>query len=335
MLCAEGVGPPPEGRGAFTRLGRCDFRETMKALTKDRPLVIGIGEVLWDLLPAGKQLGGAPANFAYHAHALGAEALVVSRVGDDALGREILDRLRGLGLRTDGISTDPSAPTGTVSVALDAHGTPTFTIHENVAWDLLQAGENILEEASRADAVCFGTLAQRNPTARAAIRAVLRAAPPAALRVFDINLRQRFWTPGLIVDSLQLADVLKLNDEELPVVARLLGSSGDEASQLRQLAARFELKAVALTKGANGSVLLAGDELVRRAGSKLIIADTVGAGDSYTAALTLGLLAGHEPEQILERAHRVADYVCTQPGAMPPTPRYVCGARKAKGATHP
>jgi len=295
----------------------------LKKAREGRPLVIGVGEVLWDLLPAGKQLGGAPANFAYHAHALGAEALVVSRVGNDAPGREILDRLSGLGLRTDGITTDSSAPTGTVSVALDAEGQPTFTIHENVAWDFIEAGNGVLREAARANAICFGTLAQRQPVARAAIRAVLDAAPPTTLRIFDINLRQHFWSRELIVESLQSADVLKLNDEELPALARLLGMAGDESTLLRQLAARFDLKAVALTKGAKGSSLLAAGELVNCPGSRIAVADTVGAGDSYTAALALGLLAGHEPERIIEFAHLVADYVCTQPGATPPMPAHL------------
>lgn len=298
----------------------------MKTTPIWRPLVIGVGEVLWDLLPAGRQLGGAPANFAYHAHALGAEALVVSRVGNDSLGRELLSRLRGVGLRSDGITIDSSAPTGTVSVALDAKGKPTFTIHENVAWDLIEASKETLDGTARADAVCFGTLAQRNLVSRTAIRAILQATPAAALHIFDINLRQHFWSEEIILKSLELADVLKLNDDELPVVAGLLGLSGDVSDQMRQIAQRFQLKAVALTKGANGSSLLVGDELVSRPGSNLQIVDTVGAGDSYTAALALGLLAGHEPVRILESAHRIADYVCTQPGAMPPMPARVLNA---------
>jgi fructokinase len=293
---------------------------SLKATTKNKPLVLGVGELLWDLLPSGKQLGGATANFAYHAHALGAEALTVSRVGRDALGREILERLGSLGLRTDGISTDASAPTGTVDVALDPQGKPTFTIHENVAWDSLEASPEILAEAAQASAICFGTLAQRNPLTRAAIRAVLRAAPVGTLRIFDINLRQRFWSPELILESLAVANVLKLNDEELTVVAGLFGLSGNESDQLRQLAAQFQLKVVALTKGANGSVLLLDGELVSRPGSKLNVVDTVGAGDSYTAAMTIGLLGRQCPARILECAHRLADYVCTQPGAMPPLP---------------
>lgn len=292
--------------------------------------VIGLGEVLWDLLPGGKQLGGAPANFAYHAHALGAESLMVSRVGNDALGREILERLGGLGLRTDGITTDPAVPTGTVSVVLDSKGQPTFTIHENVAWDFLQAGADILREAAQADAICFGTLAQRHPAARAAIQEVLNAAPPAALRVFDLNLRQHFWSREVILESLQSATVLKLNDEELFMLARLLGLTGDEGGLLRQLAARYELEAVGLTKGANGSMLLADGELVSQPGSDVVVVDTVGAGDSYTAALTLGLLAGQEPQRIIEFAHRVADYVCTRAGAtpvLPPTIRSLASER--------
>ena len=292
----------------------------MNSTATNRPLVIGVGELLWDLLPGGRQLGGAPANFAYHAQALGAQALVVSRVGQDELGRDILEQLRRLGLRTDGITKDPAAPTGTVNVALDACGQPVFTIHENVAWDFIEPGNNVLEAASRAAAICFGTLAQRHPAARAAIRAVLHATPPAALRILDINLRQRFWSRELIVESLELAGVLKLNDEELPIVAELLGLAGDEFCLVRQLAARFALQAVALTQGARGSVLLVGGQTVSRPGSKLTVTDTVGAGDSYTAALALGLLAGHAPDQIAQFAHRVADYVCTQPGATPPMP---------------
>jgi len=305
---------------------------SMTSAAKDRPLIIGVGELLWDLLPGGKQVGGAAANFAYHAQALGAEALVVSRVGQDALGREILDRLRSFGLRTDGITTDLAYPTGTVSVALDTDGKPTFEIYEDVAWDFIEPSKAILDEASQADVICFGSLAQRNPAARASIRAMLKATPPAALCIFDINLRQHFWSRELIVESLDLADVLKLNDEELPIVAQAIGLAGSESSQLRQLAARFELKAVALTKGANGSSLLVGGELVSRPGSKLIVADTVGAGDSYTAALALGLLAGHEPNQIVECAHRVADFVCTQPGAMPLMPSQM---REAMKRFHP
>lgn len=285
-----------------------------------RPFCIGLGEVLWDLLPGGRQLGGAPANFAYHAHALGAESLLVSRVGNDRAGRDILARLAELGLRLDGVSIDLAAPTGTVSVAVDDLGQPAFTIHTDVAWDCLEAGDLVLREAARADAICFGSLGQRSPAARSAIQTVLGASRPQALRIFDVNLRQHFWSRDVIVESLQLANVLKLNEHELPILAGPLGLQGSEEDQLRQLAKTYQLRAVALTQGARGSLLLVGKTLVTRPAPAVEVVDTVGAGDSYTAALALGLLAGRAPMAIVEWAHRVAGYVCTQPGATPPMP---------------
>jgi fructokinase len=290
-----------------------------------RYFCIGLGEVLWDLLPGGRQLGGAPANFAYHAHALGAESLVVSRVGRDDLGRDLVEHLNALGLVTSGISVDPAAPTGTVSVTLDPTGQPTYTIHTDVAWDFLEAGPEVLRAAAGADAVCFGTLAQRHPVARESIRRVLQATRADALRIFDINLRQRFWSSEVILPSLEAANVLKLNDEELPVLVGLLGwTEVDEERCVGRLAERFGLRAVALTRGACGSRLWLDGRSVSWPLSgnpvPLPVVDTVGAGDSYTAALALGLLSGHPPEEILRIAHRVADFVCTRAGATPVMP---------------
>lgn len=290
-----------------------------------RFLCIGLGEVLWDLLPDGRQLGGAPANFAYHAHALGGDGRVISRVGSDDLGRDIVERLGGLGLSTAGISVDPVAPTGTVTVALDPSGQPAYTIHAGVAWDFLEAGSEVLLDAARADAVCFGTLAQRHPVARESIRRVLQATRADALRIFDINLRQRFWSSEVILPSLEAANVLKLNDEELPVLVGLLGwTEVDEERCMGRLADRFGLRAVALTRGACGSRLWLDGRSVSWPLSgnpvPLPVVDTVGAGDSYTAALALGLLSGHPPEEILRIAHRVADFVCTRAGATPVMP---------------
>ena len=282
-----------------------------------KPLVLGVGELLWDLLPSGKQPGGAPANFAYHARELGADALVISRVGNDPLGREILDHLAGLGLRTDGISTDPVIPTGAVVVSLDQQDKPAYTIQEPSAWDFIEARQDILRQAAQAEAVCFGSLAQRHPDACAAITAVITATPSSALRIFDVNLRQNYWSPELIRRSLKLANVLKLNDEELPLVAGALGVTGDESSALRQIADRFQLRAVALTKGAKGSVLLAGDTMVSRGVSRQTVVDTVGAGDAFTAALAVGLLRGCSLAEIQKVATEVAGYVCSFPGATP------------------
>ena len=286
------------------------------------PVILGLGEILWDLLPSGKQLGGAPANFAYHAHALGAETRVVSRVGNDPLGREILDRLRASGVPTEGVSTDPDAPTGTVSVELAADGQPRFIIHENVAWDRLADDDASRAFAARADAVCFGSLAQRREPSRSTIRAMVAATPATALRVFDINLRQSFYSQETIEASLRLANVLKLNDQELPVLAAMFGLRGHVRDQMAALAERFDLRAVALTRGSHGSLLLADGAWSDHAGLPVKVADTIGAGDSFTAALTLGLLARHPLDDINRHANEVAAYVCSQPGAMPLMPEF-------------
>lgn len=282
--------------------------------------VLAVGEILWDLLPSGKQLGGAPANFAYHAHALGAESRVVSRVGDDPLGREILARLHALGLPTDGVGVDTVAPTGTVSVELAADGQPRFTIHEDVAWDRLAADEASLAFAAQADAVCFGSLAQRSEPSRSCIRKLVTAAPVAALRVFDINLRQHFYSREIVEESLRLANALKLNDTELPVLAAMFGLGGSVREQLATLAERFGLRAVALTRGAHGSLLLAGGAWSEHAGLTVKVVDSVGAGDAFTAAMALGLLAGRPLDEINRHANEVAAYVCSQPGATPVLP---------------
>lgn len=285
-----------------------------------RVTAVGLGEVLWDLLPGGRQLGGAPANFAYHAGALGARAAVVSRVGCDADGRDLLARLQSLGLGTEGVETDPSAPTSTVSVTLGADGQPRYVIHEGVAWDGLAATEAARAVLRSADVVCFGTLAQRDPAARTALRALLAEAPPAALRVFDVNLRQHYHSAEIIASSLALAHVLKLNDAELPVLAAHFALGGDERAQLAALAARFSLRAVACTRGARGSLLLAAGRWSELPAEPVPVADTVGAGDSFTAALALGLLAGWPLDLVHRRAVALAAYVCTQPGATPPIP---------------
>ncbi|MEI6073672.1 MAG: carbohydrate kinase [Verrucomicrobiae bacterium] len=277
--------------------------------------VLAVGEILWDLLPSGKQLGGAPANFAYHAHALGAGARLISRVGNDPLGLEILDRLRTLGLPTGGVSVDPAAPTGTVSVEIQPDGQPRFIIQESVAWDRLEAGDPV-----QADAVCFGTLGQRCATARQAIRAAVSAVPAGALRVFDINLRQQFYSREIIESSLALADALKLNDTELPVLAGMFDLAGEPRSQLDALAGRYQLRAVALTRGANGSLLLGGGVWSDHPGLSVKVVDAVGAGDAFTAAWTLGLLARHPLDKINQRANEIAAFVCTQPGATPVYP---------------
>jgi fructokinase len=285
-----------------------------------RHRVLGVGEVLWDLLPAGPQPGGAPANFACHARALGADAGVVTRVGDDALGREILRRLEGLGLPSGLVQVDEAAPTGTVGVELDADGVPRFTIHEGVAWDHLMATPGALDAAAAADALCFGSLGQREEPARGGIRALVEATPARALRIFDANLRHPFYSCEVLEESLRLANVLKLNETELPVIASLFGAGGTQEAQLEGLARRFDLRVVALTRGAHGSLLRGPGGWADHPGLAAEVVDTVGAGDAFTAALALGLLLEWPLERTNTLANEVARHVCGCAGATPPLP---------------
>lgn len=288
---------------------------------KKRPVVVGLGEVLWDLLPEGMQLGGAPANFAYHARALGAAGFVVSAVGDDELGRQILERLSAQGLDVSHVAVDAQHPTGTVSVELDADGKPNYTIHENVAWDFLPSSLHLLELAPRADAVCFGSLAQRSEVSRATIQGFLKATHSHCLRVLDINLRKQYYTSIVLTESLRICNTLKLNDDELPIVSKLLSMHGPESEVMDALIRGFGLRAVALTRGARGAIFATPDGCVEHPGfPPPRIADTVGAGDAFTAAMVLGLLAERSPQDIVEHANRLASYVCSQNGAMPPVP---------------
>src|SRR4051794_34697760 len=229
-------------------------------------VVVGLGEVLWDLLPGGKQLGGAPANFACHARRLGAEGVVASCVGDDADGREVVDRLRAMGLSSRYVAVDPTRPTGRVSVRLDAHGVPDYVIHENAAWDYIPPAGGLLGLAGRAGAVCFGSLGQRGPVSRSTIRHFLSATRPDCLRVCDINLRQGYYGRDVVHQLLLRSSVLKLNDQELPVVAGLLGvdDRGDEAEAARAVLWRYGLRMVAVTRGGRGSLLVTADQVSAR-----------------------------------------------------------------------
>lgn len=285
-----------------------------------RPKIVSLGEVLWDLFPAGAILGGAPANFACHAGALGADAALVSRVGRDELGTQALVRLRDYDLNLSAISVDSTAATGTVEVKVATDGQPQYVIRTNAAWDSIAADDAAMRLASVADAVCFGTLAQREPGSRSAISRILAATRRDALRIFDINLRAPFYTPEVIQSSLESANVLKLNETELPVLAAQFGLVGSSDHQLEELARRFRLDVIALTLGAAGSRVLRGGVWTSEPGRKVKVKDAVGAGDSFTAALVLGLLRGWPTPKILAAATDIAAYVCTQPGATPELP---------------
>jgi len=284
-----------------------------------RPLLVGMGEVLWDLLPGGRQLGGAPANFGYHAHALGAEARIISAVGGDQPGQQLLERLAALGLNTEFVQT-VDRPTGTVSVKLDKKRQPEFTIHEHVAWDAIAADSAALDCVARCDAVCFGTLAQRSETSRQTVRTLVKRAKPRALKVLDVNLRQAYYSKNILDASLRLANVLKINDDELTVIAEMAEISGSPRDQLRELAELYQLSTVILTRGEAGSLIVRESESFDHPGVPTEVIDTVGAGDAFTAATTIGLLAGWSLEMISNAANELAAYVCTQPGATPPLP---------------
>ncbi|NIA13534.1 MAG: carbohydrate kinase, partial [Nitrospiraceae bacterium] len=269
-------------------------------------------------LPDGKQLGGAPANFAYHAQVLGAKGVVVSAVGADELGQQIRDQLDARGLDSSHVGISYDRPTGTVSVEIDERGKPNYTIHENVAWDAIPWTEAVQKLAAEADAVCFGSLCQRAPVARQTIREFLAETRPGCLRVFDINLRQSFYDRDIVETSLGLASILKLNDEELPVVAKLLDCEDSQPKLLHRLMEQYELNAIALTMGADGCLLATHEASVQHPGfAPEEIADTIGAGDSFAAAMVMGMLRDDPLEDICAQANRLASWVCAQAGAMP------------------
>jgi fructokinase len=286
--------------------------------------ILALGEVLWDIFPDGPRFGGAPANFACASAELGAEkvrAMLVSDVGPDDLGTQALARLSSHGVDNSFV-TIHERPTGQVLINLDSQGRASYRFVEDPAWDHIGVTPALLATAKSADVIHFGTLGQRAPESRWAIREILAVASPTCLRVLDINLRAPHWSKDVILESLQRANVLKLNDEELPVIAQLLGLVGSETELLHQLLAKFSLKLVALTRGANGSRLLVADGTNSDVSSmKVAIIDTVGAGDAYTAALVLGLTHGLALDAINAWASEVAAFVCTQPGATPTFPK--------------
>jgi fructokinase len=288
-----------------------------------KKVIVGIGEILWDMLPAGKRLGGAPANFVYHVREIGGGAVVpwmVSCVGKDAPGREILSRWDRLSLGARHLAVDPGHPTGTVTVSVDAQGGPVYRIETGVAWDFLPESPQLDQLAAAADAVCYGTLAQRSAQSRRCIQNFLRHTRPETLRIFDINLRPPFFTREVAEESLTLADVLKVNSEELGILADFFSLSGGEEAVAEGLLQRWRLRLVALTKGKQGSRLFAPGACSAHPGYAVSVADTVGAGDAFCAAVVVGMLGGFALERINVCANRAASFVSTQTGAMPEMP---------------
>jgi len=283
--------------------------------------IAGIGEALWDVLPAGKQLGGAPANFAYHAgQFMGMDRVIaLSALGQDALADETEAAFRQRSLRI--YMPRVPYPTSTVQVTLNAQGVPSYDICEGVAWDNIPFDSRMEEVARHCRAVCFGSLAQRHRVSRETIQRFLDATPVDCLRIFDINLRQHYYDLETIEASLRRASVLKINDEELDIVTPMLGLAGDDMTQRgRQLLARYSLRMVVLTCGVNGSYVFTDEGTSFRETPHVQVADTVGAGDSFTGSFCAAILSGKPAEEAHRLAVEVSAYVCTQRGAMPDLP---------------
>lgn len=284
-------------------------------------LIVGMGEALWDVLPEGKKIGGAPANFAYHVSQFGLESCVVSAVGDDKLGKEILQTFEERKLNYL-IETVPY-PTGTVQVSLDPNGVPMYDIKEGVAWDNIVFNEELADLARRTRAVCFGSLAQRSVVSRETINQFLDTMPDGAgqCKIFDVNLRQGFYTKEILCESMKKCNILKINDEELVTVSRMFGYPGiDLQDKCWILLAKYNLKMLILTCGVNGSYVFTPGEISFVATPKVQVADTVGAGDSFTATFVSAILKGKSVSEAHKLAVEVSAFVCTQNGAMPVLP---------------
>lgn len=288
---------------------------------KENKVIVGIGEALWDMLPEGKKIGGAPANFAYHVSQFGLKSCVVSAVGDDILGKLILDNFKEKKLET-AIAT-VAYPTGVVQVEIDQVGVPQYVIKENVAWDNIPFTPELEELAHNTCAVCFGSLAQRNVVSRNTINRFIDAMPQDedTLIVFDVNLLQGFFNKEILDDSMKRCNVLKINDEELITISRMFGCPGtDLQSKCWVLLDRYDLKMLILTCGVNGSYIFTSGNMTFLATPKVEVADTVGAGDSFTAAFTSSILKGLSVAEAHRKAVEVSAFVCTQNGAMPILP---------------
>lgn len=284
-------------------------------------IVVGMGEALWDVLPEGKKIGGAPANFAYHVSQFGLPSCVVSAIGDDALGKEIIENFTSKGL--DQLIAEVPYPTGTVQVEIDQTGIPLYDIKENVAWDNIPYTEHLDALAKRTKAVCFGSLAQRNVVSRETINHFLDTMPKDddSLIVFDVNLRQGFYNKEILCKSMQNCNILKINDEELITVSRMFGYPGiDLQDKCWILLGKYNLKMLILTCGINGSYVFTPGNVSFQPTPKVEVADTVGAGDSFTAAFIASILKGKSVTEAHTIVVKTSAYVCTQKGAMPILP---------------
>lgn len=292
---------------------------------KQPHLILGIGELLWDILPEGAQLGGAPANFAVMAGRLGNHAVILSRIGRDELGRKATELLDPLPVDASFLEVDPDHETGQVTVSF-AGGQPSYTIHQPAAWDSLELTDRWAQLAARADAICFGSLAQRSRESRQTIQSLVALTSASCVRVFDVNLRAPFFSGAVIRESLRLATVVKMNDAEAPQVLALLGLpalSDSAAGALRLLGEFPSLQMVAVTRGEHGSLLVTRDEVHEHSGIFVEVGDAIGAGDAFTAAMTHYLLRGAPLAALNEAGNRWGAWMASQTGAMPALPEAV------------
>lgn len=281
------------------------------------PTVIGLGELLWDVFPDSRRTGGAPANVAFHANQLGARGLPASRVGCDADGDELITALQARGLPTELIQRDPLAPTGRVTVQVSPGGQPDYVIHEHVAWERLEATPELLAACEVADALCFGTLAQRTDVARATVHACLAAAGSQTLIVYDVNLRQHWYTAKTIESSARAANVVKLNDDELRVLAAMFGRGHESPESFAARLFDWGVETVIVTRGARGCSVWQPQQMFEAAAEPVAVVDTVGAGDAFTAAFIVGHLRGWLADRCARLANRVGGLVAARAGAMP------------------
>ena len=283
-------------------------------------LIVGLGEALWDMLPEGKKIGGEPANFAYHAAQFGMDTMAVSALGDDDLGNEIAQKFAEKKLNV--LMPRVPFPTGTVQVSLDAQGVPTYDIKEGVAWDNIPFTPELEEVARNCRAVCWGSLAQRNEVSRNTIHRFLDATPKDCLKIFDINLRQNFYNEELLLESFKRCDILKINDEELVTIGRLFGYPGlDMTNKCWLILGKYNLDALVLTCGVNGSYVFTPGAMSFLETPKVEVADTVGAGDSFTGSFCAAYLSGVPVSEAHRLAVETSAFVCTQNGAMPTLPK--------------
>jgi fructokinase len=281
------------------------------------PLVVGIGELLWDIFPDGKKMGGAPANVIYHAIQTGCTGYVISSVGNDDLGKSLLAEMEKRKINDDYVNISDLHSTGTVTVKLDKHGIPAYTINENVAWDYIGIDNKNSKLVKEADAICFGSLAQRNETSRNTIISLLNNSSDDALKVFDLNLRQDYYNPSIISQSLEICNVLKLNEDELEELTDIFGLTGTVANRLKHFSKKYGIDLIALTKGAGSSILFTPAKQSELPSPDISIVDTVGAGDCFTAMIIAGLLKEIPLEVIHKMAVELSAWVCTRKGATP------------------